>query len=433
MTRPAKSSRAPRAASRARTKPAKSVTDSFAEPARARTKPAKSDAVSLAEARSLAITAQHLAGQRPNAVTQPMLRALAEELGVIQIDSVNVLSRSHYLPAFSRLGAYDRSALDALAWDPPRALFEYWGHEASLLPVDLQPLLRFRMAEAANEAWGHMRRMAKKNQAFIADVLRVVTERGPIGWWSWSETKTAIEFLFWSGQVTSARRRTFERLYDLPERVLPPDVIAAPTPSIADAHRMLLERSARAIAIGTEADLRDYYRLAPKPSRAAIAELVEAGTLVPTHVEGWSKLAYRHCDARAAAIDLRRAALLSPFDNLIWMRERTERLFDMRFRLEIYVPKPKRVHGYYVLPFLLGDRLVARVDLKADRHSGTLLAHAAHAEPGVAKAAVAVALAGELQALAHWLGLAQVHAAPLGDLGKSLARNLSTRDGERRS
>ncbi|MEO8843604.1 MAG: crosslink repair DNA glycosylase YcaQ family protein [Kofleriaceae bacterium] len=401
--------------------------------------PTAGDSVSLAEARALAITAQHLAGPRPKTVTQPMLRGLAEQLGVIQIDSVNVLSRSHYLPAFSRLGAYDREALDALAFDPPRALFEYWGHEASLLPVELQPMFRFRMAEAATDAWGRIRRLARYKKAFIADVLRVVGERGPIaageveleeakkqqakgGWWSWSDTKTAVEFLFWSGQVTSARRRSFERLYDLPERVLPPEVIAAPTPTIADAHRTLLERSARAIAIGTEADLRDYYRLAPVRARAAIAELVEAGTLIPTRVEGWAKLAYRHRDARAAAIDPRRAAVLSPFDNLIWMRDRTERLFGMRFRLEIYVPKPKRVHGYYVLPFLLGDRLVARVDLKADRHSGTLLAHAAHAEAGIAKPAVAVALAGELRALAGWLGLAQVKAAAAGDLGRHLAR-----------
>jgi len=407
--------------------------------AKPRMPPEAAESLSIAEARALAITAQALAAARPKRVTRPRLAALARALGVIQMDSVNVLSRSHYLPAFSRLGAYDRDALDALAWEPPRTLFEYWGHEASLLPVDLQPHFRFRMAEAANEAWGHIRRLARTNQAFIADVLGVVRERGPIaagdievaeavkkkqkgGWWSWSDTKTAIEFLFWSGQVTTARRRSFERLYDLPERVLPPEVIAAPTPSIAAAHHTLIERSARAMAIGTEAHLRDYYRLAPAPARAAIAELVEAGALIPTRVEGWPKLAYRHRDARAAAIDPRRAALLSPFDNLIWMRERTETLFGMRFRLEIYVPKPRRVHGYYVLPFLLGDRLVARVDLKADRHSGTLLAHAAHAEAGVAKPAVAVALAAELHALARWLGLARVNAARAGDLGRDLAR-----------
>ena len=396
--------------------------------------------ISAADTRALAIGAQGFA-VRPARVTQPMLRALAEQLGVIQIDSVNVLSRSHYLPAFSRLGPYDREALDALSWEPPRALFEYWAHEASLVPVELHPALRFRMAEAANEAWGRMRKMAKHRKAFVQDVLRVVAERGPLaageielveakkqkrkggGWWAWSDTKTAIELLFWSGQVSSARRRVFERQYDLPERVLPAEVIGAATPTIAESHRVLIERAARAIAIGTEGDLRDYYRLAPAPSRAAIAELVEAGTLVAERVEGWAKPAYRHRGAtQVPAIDPMRGALLSPFDNLIWTRERTDRMFGMRFRLEIYVPKPKRVHGYYVLPFLLGDQLVARVDLKADRKSGTLLVHAAHAEPRVAKPAVAVALAAELRLLARFLGLAQVTAAKAGNLGAALAR-----------
>jgi hypothetical protein len=414
--------------------------------------PAAQDDLSLADARRLAIGAQQLAGPRPARVTQADLRALAERLGVIQIDSVNVLSRSHYLPAFSRLGAYDREALDALSWEPPRALFEYWGHEASLLPVALQPYFRFRMAEAANEAWGRMRKMARNRKPFIADVLGVVRDRGPVaageielaearkkkqkgGWWSWSDTKTAIEFLFWSGQVTSARRRGFERQYDLPERVLPADVIGATTPSRAESHRVLVERSARAIAIGTDADFRDYYRLGVAEARTAIAELVEAGTLIPTRVEGWAKPAYRHRDAGAAPqIDPARAALLSPFDNLIWMRERTERMFGMRFRLEIYVPQPKRVHGYYVLPFLLGDQLVARVDLKADRKSGTLLVHAAHAEKAVKKPAVAAALAAELRRLAHWLGLAQVAVAKAGDLGPALARaNASVARGRTRS
>jgi len=396
--------------------------------------------LSAVEARRLAIGAQGFA-TRPAKVTQATLRALVDRLGVIQIDSVNVLSRSHYLPAFSRLGPYDREALDALAWDPPRSMFEYWAHEASFVPVDLQPMFRFRMAEAANEAWGRIRKMAKNRKAFIADVLRVVADRGPIaageielaeakkkkskggGWWAWSDTKTAIEFLFWSGQVTSARRRQFERQYDLPERVLPAEIIAAKTPTIEEAHRVLIERAARAIAVGTEADLRDYYRLAPAPSRAAIAELVEAGTLVVEKVEGWPKQAYRHRDATTVpAIEPMRGALLSPFDNLIRTRDRTDRMFGMRFRLEIYVPKPKRVHGYYVLPFLLGDQLVARVDLKADRKSGTLLVHAAHGEPKIKKPAIAVALAAELRLLAKFLGLAQVNVAKEGNLGAALAK-----------
>lgn len=377
---------------------------------------------------------------RPATVDRAMLRALVEKLGVVQIDSVNVLSRSHYLPAFSRLGSYDRDALDALAWEAPRALFEYWAHEASLVPVELQPFFRFRMANAHKEAWGRMRRMAK-NKQFVAEVLAVITEKGPIaaseidvgeqpkkkktaGWWSWSKVKVAVEYLFWSGQITSAYRKGFERHYTTWDRVLPSQILDAPTPTPLEAKRFLVERAARAMGLGTEADLRDYYRLDVADTRKVIGELVDAGTLVLESVEGWTKPAYRHRDAITAPVDPTRAALLSPFDNLIWMRDRTDRLFGMKFRLEIYTPAPKRVHGYYVLPFLLGDALVARVDLKADRKSRTLLVHAAHGEPKIKKSEVAVHLGGELTRLARWLGLAQVHVAKAGDLGTALGRAL---------
>ncbi|MFT3693482.1 MAG: crosslink repair DNA glycosylase YcaQ family protein [Kofleriaceae bacterium] len=399
--------------------------------------------MNLAEARALALAAQGF-GARPKTVDQAMLRALVEKLGVVQIDSVNVLARSHYLPAFARLGTYDRDALDALAWEAPRALFEYWAHEASLVPVELQPLFRFRMANAHKEAWGRVRRMAK-NKQFVADVLAVITERGPIaaseidmgekkpkrkkqaGWWSWSKVKVAVEFLFWSGQITSAHRKGFERHYTTWENVVPKEILDAKTPSPIDAKRQLIERAARAMGIGTEADLRDYYRLDVADSRKAIADLVDAGTLIEEEVEGW-KSAYRHRDAVTAPVDPTRAALLSPFDNLIWMRDRTDRLFDMKFRLEIYTPAHKRVHGYYVLPFLLGDRLVARIDLKADRKSGSLLVHATHGEPKIKKAEVAVHLATELHRMAHWLGLSQVHAAKSGDLATALTAQLKKRD-----
>jgi uncharacterized protein YcaQ len=294
------------------------------------------------------------------------------------------------------------------------------------------------MALAQKQAWGRMRRMARYRKAFVADVLAIVADKGPIaagdiehaeakrrrtnGWWGWSDAKLAIEYLFWAGEVTSARRHNFERLYDLSARVLPPAVIAAPTPSPADAHRALIERSARALGVATEADLRDYYRLAPATARPAIAALVEAGTLVPVTVEGWPKLAYRHRDARAPKA-IAAAALLSPFDSLIWARDRTERLFGMKFRIEIYVPQPKRVHGYYVLPFLLGDQLVARVDLKADRAARVLRVQAAHLErAGVTKARVATALAEELSRMAKWLGLPSVEVMPRGDLAASVAR-----------
>lgn len=394
--------------------------------------------LSSEEARRIAIAAQGLAAPRPAAVDGRALRAMIDRLGAIQIDSVNVLARSHYLPAWSRLGCYDRALFDRLSHRAPRAVFEYWGHAASLLPVALQPLLRWRMARAAGEAWGQMRTIARR-PALVAQVLAAVAERGPIGageieagrprrkagWWEWSEAKIAMEWLFWSGQVTSAGRRGFERLYDLPERVLPAAVVAAPTPREADAQRALLDRAGRALGVATLHDLADYYRLPLAAARTAVAALAEAGALRPIRVEGWRQPAYLHRDAPAAPrIDPPRAALLSPFDSLIWSRERTERLFGMKFRLEIYTPPGKRVHGYYVLPFLLGDRLVARVDLKADRAAGVLRVQAAHAEPAIAHRAIAPALAGELCAMSAWLGLGAVETSGRGALSSALARAL---------
>jgi uncharacterized protein len=293
------------------------------------------------------------------------------------------------------------------------------------------------MERARDHAWGRMKRIAKEHPTFVADVLALVAERGPIsasemelggkpsrkGWWEWSDAKTAIEWLFWSGQVTSARRRGFERLYDLPERVIPARVLAKPTPSEPDAHRALVERAARALGVATEADLRDYYRLPLTGARTAVTELVSAGTLERVDVEGWAKPGYLHRDAAAPPrIDPDRPALLSPFDSLVWFRDRAARLFGMRYRIEIYVPAPKRVHGYYVLPFLLGDRLVARVDLKADRAESALRVQASHLEPGVAKARVATALAAELGRMAAWLGLARVEIVAKGNLAVALTR-----------
>ena len=338
--------------------------------------------------------------------------------GLIQIDSVNVLSRAHYLPGFARLGPYEREALDRAAHYAPRRLFEYWGHEASLMPVELQPLLRWRMARAHDEAWGGMRRVARERPELLEEVLEQVRERGPLAardlaeerprpsgpWWDWSESKKAIELLFWSGEVTSARRRNFERFYDLPERVLPRAVLDTPTPSEEDAQRELVRRAAISLGVAALPELRDYFRLPAAAVRPRVAELVEAGELVPVEVEGWDTPAYLHRDARIPrAVDAR--ALLGPFDNLLWERGRVERLFGFHFRLELYVPKPKRVHGYYVLPLLLGDRLVARVDLKADRQAGRLRVIATHHEPD-APAETAGALREELALLADWLGLA---------------------------
>ena len=394
--------------------------------------------LSDAQARRIALAAQGFSDRRPAGVPdRRALRRVFSRVGLLQIDSVNVLVRSHYLPLFSRLGPYPTTLLDRAAYGKPRELFEYWGHEASLLPVAAQPLLRWRMAQAEAEAWGRMRRIQAERPGFVEEVLQVVKERGPIGagaveeaerpkrtgplgnWWDWHDAKTALEWLFWSGAVTTASRRGFERLYDLPERVLPPAVLAAPTPDRAAAQRDLVRIAARALGVATEADLRDYFRLRPEDSQAAVGALVEAGELLPVRVQGWRQQGYLDPSARLPRW-VRARALLSPFDSLIWERARTERLFGMRVRLEIYTPAPKRVHGYYVLPFLLGDRLAARVDLKADRASGVLRAVAAHLEDGEPPNRVAEELADELRSMAGWLGLDDVEAGGRGDLAPAL-------------
>jgi uncharacterized protein len=374
--------------------------------------------LSAAEARRVALAAQGFGAGAPRS-----LRGVLDRLSLVQIDSVNVLERAHYLPAFSRLGAYPRERLDRLAHRAPRRLFEYWGHEASLLRVELQPLLRWRMDRAAHEAWGGMQRVNRDRPDLVAQVLETIRDRGPVSagtlaaehdhtprrsgpWWDWSDVKRACEFLFWSGRVTSARRRGFERQYDLPERVLPRAVVDAPTPPVEDAQRELVRLASRALGVAAERDLRDYFRLPAAETRDRVRELVEAGDLLPIAVEGWRTPAYLDPAARLPRrVDAR--ALVGPFDSLIWERSRTERVFGFRYRLEIYVPRPKRVHGYYVLPFLLGDRLVARVDLKADRQAGALLVQATHLEDG-APPETREALAGELERMAGWLGLQDV-------------------------
>jgi uncharacterized protein YcaQ len=389
------------------------------------------DRLSAAEARRIALAAQGFAdGLRDRPADGWALRRVLARIGLLQIDSVNVLARAHYLPLFSRVGPYDTAMLDRAAWNAPRRLFEYWGHEASLLPVTMQPLLRWRMAGAAQDAWGGVRRVAREHPDLVERVWETVAERGPISaselagdhgdgrrrsrpWWDWSHSKRALEWLFWSGRVTSARRRGFERLYDLPQRVLPREVIAAPTPGPADAQRELVRIASRALGVATERDLRAYFRLPAADARARVAELVEAGELAPVAVEGWGA-AYLDPTARIPRrVDAR--ALIGPFDSLIWERPRVERLFGLRYRIELYVPAPKRVHGYYVLPFLLGDTLVARVDLKADRKAGELLVQAAHAEPD-APHETAEALLDELKLMASWLGLGRVRVVGRGDL-----------------
>ena len=374
--------------------------------------------ISAAEARRLALACQGFADPRPAAEpTGWDLRRVLKRVVLLQIDSVNVLERAHYLPAFSRLGPYSHEALDRLSQRAPRRLFEYWGHEASLIPVEYQPLLRWRMERAAHDAWGGMRKVASERPELVAEVLAQVRDRGPLAaseltaerprrsgpWWDWSDSKRALEWLFWSGRVTAARRRRFERLYDLPERVLPAKVLAAPTPAPDEAQRELLRIAARSLGVAAERDLRDYFRLSAAEAKPRLAELVEAGDLVEVEVEGWGRTrGYLWPGARIPR-RVEATALLGPFDSLIWERNRVERIFGFAFRLEIYVPAPKRRHGYYVLPFLLGDRLVARVDLKADRAAGVLRLNALHLEPG-APAETTEALEAELRRLGGWLG-----------------------------
>ncbi|MBB2497023.1 winged helix-turn-helix domain-containing protein [Aquipseudomonas ullengensis] len=380
--------------------------------------------LSRAEARRLALSAQGFARAPRAEIKHRQLQAQIERLGVVQIDSVNALVRSHYLPAFSRLGHYAPQLLDDLAWGKPRrrALFEYWGHEASLLPLELYPLLRWRMRRAA-DGRGIYRQLAefgRQQQGVIQRVLHSVREQGALGagslstrteragpWWDWSAEKHALEWLFAAGEVTVAGRRGFERLYDLPERVIPSAQFEHPELDEGEAQRQLLLRSADALGVATARDLRDYFRLDAGDSRVRLAELVEAGELLPVQVEGWKQPAYCRGEPRIPR-KVTASALLSPFDSLIWERERTERLFDFRYRLEIYTPQHKRVYGYYVLPFLHGERLQARVDLRSERAHGRLAVHAVHVqEAGLSEEAL-LALAGQLQALAAWLGLPQV-------------------------
>ncbi|MHB1837411.1 MAG: winged helix-turn-helix domain-containing protein [Solirubrobacteraceae bacterium] len=403
--------------------------------------------IALAAARRIAIAAQGFG--EPGSASEPDARALhrlVRRLGVLQLDSVNVFCRAHYMPLFSRLGPYRRELLDGLAGHEAgagrrngRRLFEYWGHQASLLPIETQPLWRWRMARADVEAWSGVSAIARERPDLLDRVMALVAERGPIRaadtgiaptkrapgeMWNWHDGKTALEYLFYAGRVAAAGRRNFERFYDLPERILPASILESPAPEEDEAQRELMRISARALGIATEPDLGDYFRLPRKASKARVAELVASGELVPVQVTGWTSPAYLwHRAARPR--DLHARALLSPFDSLIWFRDRTERLFDVRYRIEIYTPAHRRVHGYYVLPFLLGDSLVARVDLKSDRRAGVLRVQGAFAEPGIDRRHVARELACELRRCAAWLGLGEVAAAAKGDLASDLRAALA--------
>ena len=396
--------------------------------------------VTAAQARRIALAAQGFADPRPTGrVDARHIRRVLDRVALLQIDSVNVFSRSHYLPVFARLGPYPHALLDRMTAYADGAgsaeLFEYWAHAASLIPVRYHPLLRWRMRRAHLEHWAGVRRLARQKPDLIEDMLRLVAEQGPIvagdtgiprpaprpgHMWNWHEGKIALEYLFYEGRITTAKRINFERYYDLTERVLPSEVLGAPDPPEPDAIRELVRISARALGIATEADLRDYFRLSHRASKAAVGELVGSGELVPVEVEGWLTPAYLwHQARRPRGVSAR--ALLSPFDSLIWFRDRTLRLFGFHYRIEIYTPAPQRRFGYYVLPFLLGEELVGRVDLKSDRQAGVLRVQSAWLEPGNDACHVAGELAAELAAVARWQGLAGIEVVPRGDLAPALA------------
>jgi uncharacterized protein YcaQ len=382
--------------------------------------------ISAAAARRTALAAQGFADSSPEgeANRRHLRRALARTK-LFQLDSVNVAVRAHYMPLFSRIGPYSPDLLDTAAWTrrarKSRLLVEYWAHEASLIPVADWPLLRWRMRQYGGAWRRRYRDLLEKSPQLVDDVLAAVKEIGPIGagelerelggtqrqgrgqWWNRTDTKRACELLFATGELTTGARRGFERLYDLPERVLPSEVLAQ-DPEEDEAIRALVERSAHALGVATEPDLRDYYRLNPAQSQQAVAELVECGVLEPVAVRGWRHQAFRHVEARTPR-KITGRALLCPFDPLIWERARTERLFGFRYRIEIYVPEPKREYGYYVFPFLLDGELVARVDLKADRSAGVLRVPGAFAEPDRDAGAIVPELADALRDMAEWLGL----------------------------
>ncbi len=367
--------------------------------------------------------------------TVPTMRTFSRTLArtaVLQIDSVNVLQRAHYMPLFSRMGPYDVGLLHRAAETRPRRIVEYWAHVAAFMPVDLWPHMQHRMRRHREE--GHAWTGLPQRRELVTSLLAQIDERGPSTardldeglprskehWgWNWSETKQALEYLFSAGGLAVARRNQhFERVYDLPSRVLPPEVLAVPEPTVEEAARTLVRRAALAHGVGTEGCLRDYFRMPVALVKPAVRCLVEEGELLPVRIEGWDRPAYLHRDA-ALPRKVEARALLSPFDPVVWERSRTEHLFGFRYRIEIYTPSEKRVHGYYVLPFLLRDRLVGRVDLKADRRSSALQVLASYAERD-APEDTAAELAAEVAQLASWLELDDIDVQPRGDLADEL-------------
>jgi len=390
--------------------------------------------VSLASARRIALAAQGFASPRPSGrVDRRHLRKVLDHVGLIQIDSVNVLVRSQELPLFSRLGDHPRTLIPDATADGE--LFEYWCHEASHLPSSMHRLIRWRMEQARNGTmWPGLQKFAKSKPKFVQEVRDRVYNDGPLvagdvktrsgpkgSWWDWDDGKAALEYLFWTGEITAQRRANdFARMYYAPHHVLPAAVLKEKTPTEQEARSELLLLAAKSLGIATASDLLDYHRQRPV-AKQVLAELVKQGELEQVRVEGWRDVAYMLPGA-AKPRTVNTRALVSPFDSLVWCRPRIERFWDFHYRIEIYTPQAKRVYGYYVLPFVLGDRIVARVDLKADRHAGVLLVPGAYSEPDVDLKHVASELAAELKLMAQWLGLDAVKVGDNGDLSSALSR-----------
>ena len=381
--------------------------------------PKRLDELTIVEARSLALAAQGF--DKPRSKSKSSTADAVEvikKLGVIQIDSVNVLVRSQELPLFARLGDHDRNAINKAT--AQSKIFEYWGHEAAILPVEIQPLFRWKMNAARTgkiKHWG-LTSFYADNKAFVKRILKHVETNGPVtarelstrttkksSWWDWDEAKTALEYLFLTGQLMSCGRGSdFARIYDITERVLPSKILDTPTPTENEARKQLLVRAAKAQGVATLTDLADYYRQKTAVIKPLVNELVEQGDLREVTVDTWVEKAFVHRSAKPPK-KLYATALLSPFDSLVWCRPRNERLFNFHYRIEIYTPKEKRKFGYYVLPFMMNGELVGRVDLKADRANSKLLVQSLHTEKGIKRASISGALTDELRALANWLDL----------------------------
>ena len=384
------------------------------------------------QARRYALAAQGFNEPRPvGRVDRRHFRKVVDRVRLIQLDSVNYFSRAHFMPFFSRLGPYDRDSLDAWLWRSGE-LFEYWAHEASLIPANQHQLFRWQMERGAN--WKAMKRLQEEEPGYIEAVLKQVEDNGPIQtkdlenpgqrmgrtMWDWNTGKLALEILFIEGRITTSDRPNFTRMYQLPERVIPKQYLDAPDLPVEDAQARLLDQAARAMGIATAEDLGDYYRIRMPETRPLVDQMAVSGRLVEVDVEGWDKPGYLHPDAMLPRT-ARGTALLSPFDNLVWCRPRVERLWDFHYRIEIYVPEPKRVYGYYVLPFLMDGNLVGRVDIKTDRQEGVLRVKGAFAEPDVDKIAVGKTLRRELEQVATWLSMSKIEVAANGNLASYLS------------